>query len=178
MEIPKERQCSKCQITKPLTEQYFVLFSRALYGFTRQCRECRVTKASEWGRNSRRSDKLQLQCFKRQLKKYNLTVERYIDQLVYQNGVCVLCEHLSHNGSIIERLHIDHSHLCCSEDRTSCGKCLRGLLCRECNGKLGYLEKFMKDLRNPEVGEVDLRNSVLPDSWTSKALKYLKKYSG
>jgi Recombination endonuclease VII len=176
MEVPKERQCSKCQIVKPLTEQYFVKNTRSLYGFTRQCRECRVTKSAEWGRNFRRSDKLQLQCFKRQLAKYNLTVEKYTLKLVSQSGLCAICNHLSHNGTIMERLHIDHSHQCCPKNRTSCGQCVRGLLCRVCNSELAHLERFLADLRNPENSLVDLRNALTNDSWTYRAMQYLRSY--
>jgi hypothetical protein len=35
----------------------------------------------------------------------------------------------------------------------------------------------MRDFRNPENGEVDLLNALVIDSWTYRALKYLKHYT-
>lgn len=34
---------------------------------------------------------------------------------------------------------IDHDHACC-QGATSCGKCIRGVLCRRCNIGIGYLQ--------------------------------------
>jgi hypothetical protein len=34
-------------------------------------------------------------------------------------------------------LAVDHDHNCCPSKKT-CGKCIRGLLCMDCNRGLGY----------------------------------------
>lgn len=105
--------------------------------------------------------------FAREMKKYGTTIEWYKDRLIAQNGLCALCEHLSHHHGTIQRLQVDHSHECCDVKTKSCGKCLRGLLCADCNILLSYLEKFLKE------GSI----VALPGTWLSKALKYLTQYS-
>ena len=35
--------------------------------------------------------------------------------------------------------HVDHDHACCPGGR-SCGKCIRGFLCRNCNSALGHIK--------------------------------------
>lgn len=42
------------------------------------------------------------------------------------------------------RLAVDHDHSCCP-GKTSCGRCVRGLLCGPCNDHMGYLRD------NPEA---------------------------
>jgi len=118
--------------------------------------------------------------FAREMKKYSTTIEWYRDRLIEQNGLCVICGHLSHHHGTLQRLQVDHNHLCCDLHTKSCGKCLRGLLCADCNVLLSYLEKFMLDFPQDERlanHEVYLRNSVKKDSWTYRALQYLKKYA-
>lgn len=67
----------------------------------------------------------------RELKcRYNITIEDYDQMLLDQNGVCALCFKQD-----TFRLSVDHDHRCCAGNK-SCGKCVRGLLCRPCNAAL------------------------------------------
>jgi len=59
---------------------------------------------------------------------YGLTVEELCELL--NRGCCDVCQST-------DRLGIDHDHACCSGDK-SCGKCVRGLLCTNCNTALGH----------------------------------------
>lgn len=65
--------------------------------------------------------------------KYNfgITVERYEEMLARQGGVCAICKRRPGK----RRLAVDHDHSCCP-GRRSCGKCVRGLLCKACNYQL------------------------------------------
>jgi hypothetical protein len=105
--------------------------------------------------------------FRREMKKYGTTVEWYRDKLIEQCGVCALCKHLSHHHGTIQRLQVDHNHDCCDLKTKSCGHCLRGLLCADCNILLSYLERFTKDT-----------TTLVPrwDTWLEDALLYLTRY--
>ena len=110
-------------------------------------------------------------------RRYGITVEQYEETLESQGGHCALCSAVQ--GTHKRRLTVDHDHKCCDKEK-ACGKCNRGILCADCNRKIGFLEHLMKDFpfERQDQAEVYLRNSVRLDSWTYKALKYLKLYSG
>lgn len=66
-------------------------------------------------------------------RKYGgMTPEDYLRIEAEQNGVCKICGN-DNNG---RRLMVDHDHNCCPGSST-CGKCTRGLLCKNCNWALG-----------------------------------------
>ncbi len=110
------------------------------------------------------------------LKLYKWDIPQFEAKLVEQGGHCALCDNVAGKKS----LHVDHDHTCCPDHkRVTCGKCNRGILCQVCNTRLGYLEQLLKDFPSERVdqAEIYLRNSVRQDSWTYRALKYLKQYT-
>lgn len=91
----------------------------------RQCKQCMTNK------NRRRSQQLRDSHLKRH---FNITQARYDDMLAAQDGRCKLCRATKPGG--MGAFHIDHDHLCCPGNK-SCGRCIRGLVCRKCNDCIG-----------------------------------------
>lgn len=66
---------------------------------------------------------------------FGITLSQYEERLAEQGGVCAICSGDDpRKGS---RFHIDHDRSCCPGN-TSCGQCIRALLCMHCNVGLGH----------------------------------------
>jgi hypothetical protein len=70
---------------------------------------------------------------------YGLSLERYDELLEAQSGRCAnkACGRID-PGGYGAFFCVDHDHNCC-EETSSCGDCVRGLLCWNCNIALGHL---------------------------------------
>lgn len=67
-------------------------------------------------------------------KVYSITEERYWELFELQGGKCAMCRRGKGKS---KRLAVDHDHSCCAGP-TSCGKCVRGLVCGRCNDVLAH----------------------------------------
>jgi len=76
-----------------------------------------------------------LQVRKNVLARHHLTIEAYDKVLADQNGGCAIC-HATEPGKDRASFCVDHDHACCP-GMWSCGRCVRGLLCVDCNVLLG-----------------------------------------
>jgi hypothetical protein len=163
------RTCTKCNETKELNANNFCKSKRYVGGLTRRCRICANKYRNIWALIDRTENMEESRAYEfgREMKKYGTTVEWYRDRLLEQSGTCAICKHLSHHHGTIQRLQVDHNHDCCDLRTKSCGKCLRGLLCADCNILLSYFEKLLKQT-----------TSIVPkwDTWLEHALLYLTKY--
>lgn len=74
---------------------------------------------------------------------FGITLDDYMRMLEEQGGVCSICR----KPPVRERLCVDHDHSCCSGVRT-CGRCIRGLICRRCNSMLGFVDDNVDRLRS------------------------------
>ena len=80
----------------------------------------------------------------KRLRNYHMTEEDFFARLFEQDGLCAICQDPLIVGP---NTHIDHDHKCCASYSVSCGKCVRGLLCRPCNHGLGKFRDSPEYLR-------------------------------
>lgn len=74
--------------------------------------------------------------------KYGLTREAFDALLAAQGGACAICRSDSPGSRFWA---VDHDHACCP-GKTSCGNCVRGLLCGPCNVGLGCFRDSVQSL--------------------------------
>jgi len=76
-------------------------------------------------------------------RRYSLSREQFLGMLTDQDDACAICRvpfrRMPGETSSRSDIHIDHDHSCCPEHQ-SCGRCVRGLLCRSCNTRLSAIE--------------------------------------
>jgi hypothetical protein len=102
------------------------------------CDECRLA-SNKYRREKRQFDVDKLGYDPRRFKRHNITKEIYDSLLNKYDGKCWICKEIK--ASVI-----DHDHSCCT-GVWSCGKCVRGVLCSNCNTAIGLL-KDRKELLN------------------------------
>lgn len=110
------------------------------------CLRCTVSKPlNEFNSTGARPSHVCLVCEReaRLTKAYALSQEQFDAMLAAQGGVCAICSN-PETRMVRGRpmpLSLDHDHACCP-GRVTCGRCIRGLLCWECNNVLGKIEKL------------------------------------
>ncbi|MEV5655927.1 endonuclease VII domain-containing protein [Streptomyces sp. NPDC052291] len=107
------KACCTCRQSKPVEE--FVRSSASIDGYYSYCREC-----SKW---------------KTIRSRYGIDKDDYQSLLSQQGFACAICR-TPDPGPGKNSFAVDHDHSCCP-DISSCGACVRGLLCMDCNVSLG-----------------------------------------
>lgn len=133
-----QKRCCLCGITKPISE--FHRNAGLRDGLSRRCSVC----DSAYGKTYRTTDRGRAvnAAWRRRYReriradaresRYNISPERQNEMLLAQGGICPICE----TPLTLATAHVDHDQSCCS-GRTSCGQCVRGFLCADCNIGLG-----------------------------------------
>lgn len=161
-----EKICTKCKVYKDVSN--FHKWSKGQDGLKLQCKECvrnydlaeddpkrkmprknnsdglthcrkceqYLDKSNFWNQQTYCRECSKLIGHTGNLKRYGLTPEQYIDLEKSQNNVCAICKNPEVNK---RRLSVDHDHSCCPGN-DSCGNCIRGLLCSNCNTMLGQVK--------------------------------------
>lgn len=78
------------------------------------------------------------------LRRKGLTPEQFDTILAAQNYGCAICGAKEPGGN--GNFRVDHDHACCGGS-SSCGRCVRGLLCNGCNSALGHMKDNAESLR-------------------------------
>lgn len=149
------KRCSKCELVLPLSAFHGPRLVRGRERYPAACRAC--CKAYRDGRRSRMTEEeKEAQRLRdresyyrnpatrrrQHLKQfYGITPEQFDALKLSQRGVCAICgdEERPGRDGVTPELSIDHDHSCCPESGRSCGRCIRGLLCRSCNQGIGFL---------------------------------------
>jgi hypothetical protein len=67
-------------------------------------------------------------------RQFALTPDEYARLYEHQGRRCAICRRAT---GATKRLAVDHDHTCCPGP-TSCGRCVRGLLCGPCNDVMAH----------------------------------------
>jgi hypothetical protein len=102
------------------------------------CRICSEKSRTQWKKDHPKY------WIAHQKKRHGLSEERYETLIEKQNSCCAICKRPFIPG---EPPRIDHNHECCP-GAYSCGECVRGLLCANCNFGLGSFKDNETNLRN------------------------------
>jgi len=150
--------CPNCKRYLSRTSEFFYRNKNSPDGLNSVCKKCKVKSTSMARKNNperyRRSKEYALawnrahpeNVFRNYLKsKYNLTPEGYQSILEKQGGSCAGCGR--NQSKLAKKMAVDHDHRCCKK-AGSCGKCIRGVLCDNCNQILGRANDDPSILRN------------------------------
>ena len=96
-------------------------------GFRNTCKRCVADYAKEWYRKNGHTP----QETRKPWQRHGISFELFQEMLSKFNGLCWSC-------NVRKATHIDHNHQCCP-GAYSCGKCVRGILCNQCNTAAGLL---------------------------------------
>lgn len=143
---PATLVCYQCQEERSRDEFY----RKSSGSLMSPCKVCRRGYAKDL-RDSWDADRLaqdnQLHWENGLRRKFHITPADYWQMLAEQDGRCKICRRTPEEAanSRTARFAVDHDRRCCPGD-SSCGKCVRGLLCTKCNGSLGWFEQFASEV--------------------------------
>ncbi len=112
-----EKLCTQCKTWLPLESYSTAEGSGSADGYMSTCRFCRRERDL--------------------ISKYKITQQMYDAKLAAQGGGCGICGILPDDDK--KPFTVDHDHSCCPGTST-CGNCVRGILCNNCNLKIGWYD--------------------------------------
>jgi hypothetical protein len=128
------KKCSKCSNDRLVSD--FYKSSQNKDGLDFWCKPCRRVYAKDWNTKNRVPKNAKVQREINLKYCFGITSEQYNNLLDSQDGKCATCSMKAEDST--KNFHVDHDHSCCP-GRRSCGSCIRGLLCANCNIALGMV---------------------------------------
>lgn len=128
------KRCSKCQGWKP--EAAFSSSFGKGDGLQSRCKECLAAYYRANAGSVR--DKMRE-------ARFGITRDQFDAVFKAQGSACATCGTDDPGTSY---WCVDHDHACCPGSDKTCGKCIRGILCRACNHALGNVRDNPATLRN------------------------------
>ncbi len=149
------RTCIKCNEEKNLEESFYLNSASKTRLWT--CIECLLTQkrdeyqenkeeVKEQARKSRRTDPRRHRQYDMK-KRFKIGFPEFDERFEKQGKMCAGCG-ATESGQPSGEWHIDHDHSCCPAKGRTCGKCIRGILCRSCNLTLGNAKDNITRLRS------------------------------
>lgn len=137
----ENKECSVCGRIKKISD-----FSNKNGRPSYRCKECHNAWYKEYYAKNNRKIKKNVKKYKDRVgkialraAKYGLTQEELEALIEKFNGKCWICKKENWYA-------VDHDHNCCEVG--SCGKCVRGVLCHQCNIVLGHAKDDPDLLQN------------------------------
>jgi hypothetical protein len=129
------KSCTSCGRLK-MASEYRV--SRA------QCKACDAEVARVYRKNNPVTK--EQKSFQHRYTLYRLRPSDIEKMFESQNNKCFRCKK-PFDFTKTKEIHIDHDHTCCPGPK-SCGKCVRGIVCKACNISDGMFEGDLVRIRN------------------------------
>lgn len=128
------KKCSTCKIDKDIS--HFPSNKAKKDGLNLKCRFCYNAYQKEWYTKNQeihlnrvRKRRLEIGKLSMRLIAHNISLDFYTQLIEKYQDKCWICKEK-------KAVAIDHDHLCCPGS-TSCGNCVRGVLCSQCNSMIG-----------------------------------------
>ena len=143
-ESVKDCTRSDCAEFNPQPIAQFSRNSRITFGLEGKCKTCQRRDAERWrAEHPEPRYDAEYQRNHHLMRQYGITANQYDALLANQGGVCAVCRRperiQTRRSGKPSYLAVDHARSCCS-GKKSCGRCIRGLLCFDCNTAIGRLD--------------------------------------